>query len=105
MATNYRQEGDVMQLALPATSIFGKAEGDNRPLQEYARFLAAQKIDPEMVVTRMRFDTSVESPKLFFKAMRWLTDDEYAGITQQAQTDDAKKAVTITVAAMDGVVS
>ena len=99
------QEGDVMQLALPATSIFGKAEGDNRPLQEYARFLAAQKIDPEMVVTRMRFDTSVESPKLFFKAMRWLTDEEYAGITQQAQTDDAKKAVTITVAAMDGVVS
>lgn len=99
------QEGDVMQLALPATSIFGKAEGDNRPLQEYARFLAAQKIDPEMVVTRMRFDTTVESPKLFFKPMRWLTDDEYANIMRQAETPEALKAVTVTVAAMDGVVS
>jgi hypothetical protein len=32
-------EGDVLQLTLPAKSIFGKEEGDNRPLQAYARFL------------------------------------------------------------------
>jgi hypothetical protein len=59
--------GDVLQLQLPATSIFGKAEGDNHPLQSYARLLAAQSISPEMVVTRMKFDTQKESPKLFFK--------------------------------------
>ena len=35
-------EGDVMQLALPATSIFGKEDGENRPLQAYARWLVAQ---------------------------------------------------------------
>ena len=27
-------------------------------------------------MTRMRFDTKSESPKLFFKTMRWLTEDE-----------------------------
>jgi len=38
--------GDVMQLQLAATSIFGKEEGDKRPLQAYARYLAAQNVQP-----------------------------------------------------------
>jgi len=96
-------EGDVMQLTLPATSIFGQAVGDNRPLQEYARWLAAQDISPETVVTRMKFDTKSESPKLFFKAMRWLSDEEFATIETQAESADAKKAITMTVAKMDNV--
>ena len=96
-------EGDVLQLALPATSIFGKEDGENRPLQAYARWLAAQNIDPSEVVTRMKFDTKSESPKLFFKAMRWLTDDEYPTIKEQGQSDDAIKAITMTVAKMDNV--
>lgn len=94
-------DGDVLQLALPATSIFGKADGDNRPLQEYARWLAAQDISPETVVTRMKFDTKSESPKLFFKAMRWLNDDEYNTVETQGASSDAEKAVTMTVAKMD----
>ncbi|NBS69861.1 hypothetical protein EBT31_13250 [bacterium] len=96
-------EGDVLQLALPATSIFGDAQGDNRPLQEYARWLAAQDISPETVVTRMKFDTKSESPKLFFKAMRWLSDDEYATVEIKGESPDAKKAITMTVAKMDNV--
>jgi hypothetical protein len=97
--------GGVMQLSLPATSIFGKAVEDNRPLQEYARWLVAQNINPEAVVTRMRFDTKSESPKLYFKAQRWLSDDEYETILEQAASDDALKAVTMTVAKMDNAVS
>jgi hypothetical protein len=93
--------GDVLQLQLPATSIFGKAEGDNHPLQSYARLLAAQSISPEMVVTRMKFDTQKESPKLFFKPVRWLTDDEHAAAVEKGQSDDAKRAVTMTVAQTD----
>jgi hypothetical protein len=96
-------EGDVMQLALPATSLFGKEEGENRPLQAYARWLVAQGVDPSTVVTRMKFDTKAESPKLFFKAMRWLTDDEFTQATAQGATEEAKRAVVMTVSAMDGV--
>jgi hypothetical protein len=94
-------EGDVMQLSLPATSIFGKDEGDNRPLQAYARWLVAQGVDPSTVVTRMKFDTASESPKLFFKAMRWLTDEEFAEATKQGDTAEAKKAITMDSAGMD----
>jgi len=98
-------EGDVLQLTLPATSIFGKEDGDKRPLQAYARFLAAQTppVNPEQIVTRMKFDTKAESPKLFFAPTRWLTDDEYPIAVSQGDSDDAKKATTLTVAQADGV--
>jgi hypothetical protein len=96
-------EGDVLQLTLPATSVFGKEEGDNRPLQAYAKWLAAQSVGPDMVVTRMKFDTKAQSPKLFFKPMRWLTDEEHATSVQKGQTPEAIKAITMTVSQTDKV--
>lgn len=95
--------GDVLQLTLPATSVFGKEEGENRPLQAYAKWLAAQSVGPDMVVTRMKFDTKAESPKLFFKPMRWLTDEEHATCAEQGQSADALKAITMTVSQTDKV--
>lgn len=88
-------EGDVLELGLPATSIFPKEEGDKRPLQAYARWLAAQNVDATEVVTRLRFDTKSESPKLFFQAMRWLTDEEHAICVEKGQSADAKLAITM----------
>ena len=97
-------EGDVMQLILPAGSIFGKADGDKRPLQAYARYLASQNppINPEQIVTRMKFDTSVESPTLVFQPARWLTDDEYDVSMSQGKTSDAERAIGGSAAATDG---
>ena len=97
--------GDVLQLTLPATSVFGKEDGDKRPLQAYARHLALSNppVNPEQIVTRMRFDTKAESPKLFFQPVRWLTDDEYAVVQEQAASTDASRAVVMTVAQTDGV--
>lgn len=95
-------EGKVLQLSLPALSIFGKAEGENRPLQEYARWLIAQGIDPTMLVTRLKFDTKSESPKLFFKPMRWLEQDEFALCQKQGATEAAIKAISSDPAQLDG---
>lgn len=89
--------GDVMQLTLSATSIFGKEEGDKRPLQAYARYLAAQSISPETVVTRLRFDTKAAVPKLFFQPMRWLEQDEFDVVKEKSESAEAKQAVTMTV--------
>lgn len=98
-------EGDVLQLTLPATSVFGKEDGDKRPLQAYARYLALQNppINPEQIVTRMKFDTKAEAPKLHFAPVRWLTEDEYAIVKSQGETEEAKRAVQQTVAQADGV--
>lgn len=97
--------GDVMQLTLPATSVFGKEDGDKRPLQAFARHLALSNppINPEQIVTRMKFDTKAESPKLFFSPVRWLTNEEYAVVKSQAESTDAQRAVIMTVAQTDGV--
>jgi hypothetical protein len=98
-------EGDVLQVTLPATSIFGKEEGDKRPLQAYARAMAAQTppVNLDSIVTRMKFDTKAESPKLIFAPVRWLTDDEYEIVQSQGASKDAEKAVASTPAAVDGV--
>jgi hypothetical protein len=98
-------DGDVMQVTLPAASIFGKEEGGKRPLQAYARYMAAQTppVNLDTIVTRMKFDTKAESPKLVFEAARWLTDDEYTSAQEQAKSGDAAKAVSATPAALDGV--
>jgi len=100
-------EGTVLQLTLPATSVFGKEDGDKRPLQAFARNLAMQNppISPEMVVTRMKFDTKAEAPKLHFAPNRWLTPEEYEIVKAQGESDDAKRAVVMTVAASDGIKS
>jgi hypothetical protein len=97
--------GDVLQVALPATSLFGKEEGDKRPLQAYARYLAAQTppVNLDTIVTRMKFDTKAESPKLFFSPVRWLDDEEYAAAQEQGATKDAEQAVVMTVSQADGV--
>ncbi len=95
-------EGDVMQLQLSATSIFGDPDGENRPLQAHSRWLVAQGIDPTMLVTRLKFDTKAPVPKLFFKAMRWLTDDEYAVTKVKGESEEALKAITMTVFQQDG---
>jgi hypothetical protein len=98
-------EGAVLQLTLPATSVFGKEDGDKRPLQAFARNLALQNppISPEMIVTRMKFDTKAEAPKLHFAPNRWLTPEEYEIVKAQGESDEAKRAVVMTVAASDGV--
>jgi len=97
--------GDVLQLTLPATSVFGKEDGDKRPLQAYARFLAVQNppVNPEQIVTEMRFDTKAEAPKLHFKPVRWLTEEEYEVVKAQADSPDAQRAIVMTTAQSDGV--
>lgn len=96
--------GEVLQLQLPATSIWGDNHPEyGAPLQNYYKALKARSIDPGALVTRARFNTDSESPKLGFTAIRWLTQEEYALATQQGSTEAAQRAVTMTVFEVDGV--
>jgi hypothetical protein len=95
---------DVLQLTLPATSVFGKEDGDKRPLQAYVRHLAlaSPPVDVEKIVTRMKFDTKAESPKLFFAPVRWLTTVEYELGKAKSMTQEALDAVRMTAFQADG---
>jgi len=65
--------------------------------------MLAQGIDITQLITRLKFDTTVATPKLFFKPMRWLTPEEYEICQAQGLVPDAIKAITMTVSQMDGV--
>lgn len=88
-------DGDIFQLTLPATSIFGKGENGKLPLNAYVQFLAGFNVNVTAVVTEMRFDTKSATPKLTFKAIRPLNEDEYRRCVARGQTDEAKAAATV----------
>jgi len=87
--------GDVLQLALPAQSIFGKGEKGKLPLEAYVKFLAGHNLPVTAVVTEMRFDTNSATPKLTFKPVRPLEQDEYTAVTERADTTEAMAAITM----------
>jgi hypothetical protein len=96
-------QGDVYQLTLPAQSIFGNLENGKMPLQAYAKFLGGHGLPVTAVVTEMRFDTASATPKLTFKAVRPLEEDEMVTCQEKGQSADAKAATASTVAQTDGV--
>jgi len=95
--------GDVFQLTLPSTSIFGEGTNGKWPLQAYGKMLGSKGIPVTAVVTEMRFDTSSATPKVNFKAVKFLEADQHQIAIKQGQTDVAKRAITMTVAEVDGV--
>jgi hypothetical protein len=94
--------GDVYQLTLPAQSIFGAAENGKMPLQSYAKFLGSHGLPVTAVVTEMRFDTASATPRLTFKAVRPLNEEELAQTQEKGQSTEAKIAIAATPAQMDG---
>lgn len=95
--------GDVYQLTLPATSIWGEGSNGKWPLKTYAKMVGSKGIPISSVVTEMRFDTDSATPKLTFKAVRYLETEEFNEAIAQGTTDAATRAITMTVAQVDGV--
>lgn len=94
---------EVYQLQLPATSIFGEAVNGQMPMQAYAKLLNAHNTPIIAVMTQMTFDENAEQPKLFFKPVRPLDEEELEAAVAVKDSEDAIKAITLTVAQTDGV--
>ena len=95
--------GDVFQITLPSTSIFGEGESGKWPLQMYAKMIGGKGVPITAVVTEMRFDTASSTPKITFKPVRFLEVGEITQAIEQGKTDAALKAITMTVSQTDGV--
>jgi hypothetical protein len=90
--------GDVYQLSLPATSIFGKGvDGSKLPLQAYVQSIVQMRLPVGAVVTEMRFDTASATPKLIFSPVRPLNEEEFQLCKAKGESADATRAVTMTV--------
>lgn len=93
--------GQVFKLTLPATSIFGKIENGVMPLDAYVKLLVSQRVPITSVVTEMKFDTASATPKIGFKAIRYLSAQEYELAKQKGQTPEAIEATKTTAYAAD----
>jgi hypothetical protein len=94
---------EVYQLQLPATSIFGDAKDGKMGMQAYAKYLKAHKTPSIAVVTQAYFDENSDTPKLYFKAVRPLSEEELQQAVASKDSEDAIKAITLTVSQTDGI--
>lgn len=92
------EKREVYQLILPATSVFGDGEKGKLPLQAYARHLKAHGTPIAGVITEMRFDTASPTPKLVFKPVRPITEDELAVVREMRNSPEAEEAIKLTIA-------
>lgn len=100
LATENGVDNNVYQVSLPATSVFGDADGQKMPLQAYGRYLKAHNTHVISVVTEMRFDSAGQM-KLIFKPIRPLNEDELRTVIALREHPDTLKAITMTVSQMD----
>jgi hypothetical protein len=89
--------GDVYQMTLPAQSIFGNGTKDCKPLHEYTDYVKANGENLMSVVSRVSFDEDSSSTKIGFKAIRVLNDEEYSVCATKSTSDEAKRAITLSV--------
>lgn len=87
-------DGELYELSLAATSLFGKGEGTKMPLMQYAKLLGSHGMNITDVVTEMRFDTDSATPKLTFRAVRPLEIAELEAVRIHGNSPEAKLAVT-----------
>jgi len=87
----------VYQLQLPATSLFGKAKEGKMPMQAYAQYLNSHNTPALSVITECAFDQGSAVPKLFFKAVRPLGEEEVSLAASMADSQEAKEAISMSM--------
>ena len=101
LENDMRDEADIYQLVVPAQSLFGAGENGKLPLVSYAQFLKANNVRISGVVTEARFDTNSPTPKLTFRAVRPLTEEEYYFTKEKGKSTDALNAINLDPTTMD----
>jgi hypothetical protein len=95
--------GDIYQLTLPSTSIFGRGDVDKMPFQQYAKYVGSQGKNINTLITEMRLDSDSDTPKLTFKPIKFLTREQWDTAREKGDSPAAKAAITQTPATTDGV--
>jgi hypothetical protein len=95
-------DGDVFQLVLPSKSIFGRGDLDKMPFQQYAKYVGAQGKSINTLVTELRLDSDSDTPKLTFKPVKYLSEQEWETAKEKGDSPAARSAVMQTPAVTDG---
>ena len=89
--------GDVMQLVIPAASVWGKEHNRSWPFQGYVKFLVENNISVGRVITKMEFDLRQSAPKLLFSPVAPVTKEMAPLIAEQNKSLAAQLATKMSV--------
>jgi len=96
------QQSDIYQIQLPPTSMFGKAKDENHMgLDAYVRHLAGYNYSITGVVTEMRFDPNAEAPRIYFRGVKRLSDEERAVVAEKSTSPEALAAIAFNPGSID----
>lgn len=96
------EQSDVYQIQLPPTSMFGKAKDENHMgLDAYVRHLAGYNYSITGVVTEMRFDPNAEAPRIYFRGVKRLSDEEREIVAEKGQSQEALAAIAFNPGSID----
>ena len=91
-------EGDtdynLYQVILSSASIFGEGSIGKHPYNAYVKHLKKYKLGVTHVVTEVRFDEEHYTPRVLFRPLRAVTEEEYNTVsTKGSETKDLTKLV------------
>lgn len=89
-------KGDIYRVKLSATSVFGSGTDTRRPFNEYRDYLVANGEALGSVISRML--VGEDTSNIGFRPVGRLTDEQFAFIKTRSQSEDAKRAITLSVA-------
>ena len=96
-------EGQVYQMNLAATSLFGDNVGDAFTFENYTKYLNSNGKSIDYVVTRLSFNEKNDNISLLFNPVRYINRDEFEVATRVANTEQTKMLIAMTPAQADGV--
>lgn len=89
-------KGDIYRVKLSATSVFGSGTDTRRPFNEYRDYLVANGEALGSVISRML--VGEDTSNIGFRPVGRLTDEQFAYIKSRSQSEEAKRAITLSVA-------
>ena len=93
--------GDVMQLVLPAASVWGQEDNGKWPFKPYVQMLANNNVSAGRVITKMQFDMKSSAPRLLFSPSAKTPDGDLEIVARQGKSPAAEQAVKLTVYQVD----
>lgn len=94
--------GDLYQLKIPSKSLFGRGHGNVHPFESYVKFLLANGVAPDLVVTNVAYDTEAESMELVFSPQCELSNAQYELVKRLQKDPESKRYCMLTAAQADG---
>lgn len=89
--------GDVMQLTIPAASVWGQEVEGKFPFRPYVQMLANNNISAGRVVTKMQFDMKSSAPRLLFSPVAGIDASDAEVLLRQSKSNSAEQAIKLTV--------